>query len=185
VRRGPETPHPGPDDLALTPTGLRFRGRRFPCAIGRGGIRRAKREGDGATPAGIHRIVACLYRPDRLPRAAVPDWAVPLRPFDLWCDDPAHPAYNQLVRAPFPASAERLVRPDPLYDLILTTDWNWPVAHPGRGSAIFIHVWRKPGHPTAGCVALARDDLLWIARRITCESRLFVPASSGRKYPGG
>jgi L,D-peptidoglycan transpeptidase YkuD (ErfK/YbiS/YcfS/YnhG family) len=185
VSRGPETPHPGPDDLALTPTGLRFRGRHFPCAIGRGGIRRAKREGDGATPAGIHRIVACLYRPDRLPRAAVPDWAVPLRPFDLWCDDPAHPAYNQLVRAPFPASAERLVRPDPLYDLILTTDWNWPVAHPGRGSAIFIHVWRKPGHPTAGCVALARDDLLWIARRITCESRLFVPASSGRKYPGG
>jgi L,D-peptidoglycan transpeptidase YkuD (ErfK/YbiS/YcfS/YnhG family) len=185
VRRGPETPHPGPDDLALTPTGLRFRGRHFPCAIGRAGIRRAKREGDGATPAGIHRIVACLYRPDRLPRAAVPDWAVPLRPFDLWCDDPAHPAYNQLVRAPFPASAERLVRPDPLYDLILTTDWNWPVAHPGRGSAIFIHVWRKPGHPTAGCVALARDDLLWIARRITCESRLFVPASSGRKYPGG
>lgn len=179
MRRGPETPRPGPNDLALTPTGLRFAGRRFPCTIGRGGIRRAKREGDGATPAGVHRIVACLYRPDRIAPGDLPDWAVPIRPRDLWCDDPAHPEYNQLVRAPFPASAEPLARPDPLYDLVLTTDWNWPVAQPGRGSAIFLHAWRKPGYPTAGCVALSRRDLLWIARRLTYESRLFVPASSG------
>lgn len=185
MSRAPEPARPGPADLALTPTGLRFAGRLFPCTIGRGGIRRAKREGDGATPAGVHRIVACLYRPDRLARSAVPDWAVPIGPRDRWCDDPAHPAYNHLVRAPFAASAERLARPDPLYDLVLTTDWNWPVAHPGRGSAIFLHAWRKPGHPTAGCVALAPHDLRWIARRITYETRLFVPASSGRKYPGG
>lgn len=179
MSRAPEPARPGPADLALTPTGLRFAGRLFPCTIGRGGIRRAKREGDGATPAGVHRIVACLYRPDRLARSAVPDWAVPIGPRDRWCDDPAHPAYNHLVRAPFAASAERLARPDPLYDLVLTTDWNWPVAHPGRGSAIFLHAWRKPGHPTAGCVALAPHDLRWIANRITYESRLFIQASSG------
>ncbi|HBK15781.1 MAG TPA: hypothetical protein DDZ54_09220, partial [Erythrobacter sp.] len=51
-----------PNDLVLTPTGLRFGGRRYPCTIGRGGISGAKREGDGATPAGIHRIVGMLYR---------------------------------------------------------------------------------------------------------------------------
>ena len=172
--RGPETPRPGPRDLVLTPLGLRFMGRRFPCAIGRGGIRHAKREGDGATPAGCHRIVALLYRPDRIPRAALPRWALPLTPRDHWCDDPGHNDYNQLVTAPHPASTEALRRADPLYDLILTTNWNWPLAHPGRGSAIFIHTWRRPRYPTAGCVALARSDLLWIARRVTYETRLFA-----------
>jgi len=74
-----------PDDLVLTPTGVRFRGRRYPCTIGRGGLRAAKREGDGATPLGEHRIVGMLYRPDRMPRPA--PWAVPIRPGDLWSDD--------------------------------------------------------------------------------------------------
>jgi L,D-peptidoglycan transpeptidase YkuD (ErfK/YbiS/YcfS/YnhG family) len=166
--------------MVVTPLGLRFGGRRFACALGRGGIRRAKREGDGATPAGVHRIVGALFRPGRIARAALPDWALPIRPRDLWCDAPGHRDYNKLVRAPFPASAESLRRADPLYDLILITDWNWPVAHAGRGSAIFLHVWRKPRHPTAGCVALARADLLWIARRLTYESRLFVPRFAAR-----
>lgn len=174
-----------PADLVLTPTGLRFAGRRLPCTIGRHGITGTKAEGDGATPTGTHRITGLLYRPDRIARAALPRWAEPIGPRDRWCDDPAHPDYNHRVRAPFAASAERLARPDPLYDLILTTDWNWPRATPGRGSAIFIHTWRRPGAPTAGCVALARADLLWLIRRLRPGSRLVIAASSCRKYPGG
>ncbi len=159
-------------DLALTPRGLRFAGRVFPCSIGRGGLGAAKREGDGATPRGSHRIVACLYRPDRM---APPNrWAAPILPRDLWCDDPAHPAYNQLVRAPFRASHEALRRPDPLYDLVLLTDWNWPRARPGAGSAIFLHRWRKPRHPTEGCIALEAGHLRWIAARIGPGTRLLV-----------
>lgn len=156
--------------------GLRFAGRLWPCTIGRGGIARHKREGDGCTPAGRHRIVGMLYRPDRIARTALPDWAVPIRPYDLWCDDADHEDYNQMVAAPFPASAERLRRPDPMYDLVLVTDWNWPEAQPGRGSAIFLHAWRRPGHPTAGCVALSRSDLIQIARRLRPETRLVVRA---------
>ena len=45
---------------------------------------------------------------------------------------------------------------------MLTTDWNWPLAVPSAGSAIFIHTWRRPGAPTAGCLALSRADLLWL-----------------------
>jgi L,D-peptidoglycan transpeptidase YkuD (ErfK/YbiS/YcfS/YnhG family) len=161
-----------PDDLVLTPRGLRFRGRYFPCSIGRGGLQTAKREGDGATPRGSHRIVGCLYRPDRIARPC--DWAVPLRPGDLWSDDPAHEDYNLMVRAPYPHSHERLRRADPLYDLVLITDWNWPRATRGAGSAIFIHQWRKPGHPTEGCIALRRDHLLWITARIQYRTRLHV-----------
>ena len=159
-------------DLILTPTGLRFRNRRFPCSIGRGGLRTDKREGDGATPVGTHRIVGMLYRPDRMQPPT--NWAVPITPGDLWSDDVQDEAYNQMVRAPYPHSHEMLRRADPLYDLVLVTDWNWPYAVKGRGSCIFVHQWRRPGYPTEGCVAFRRDHLQWIAQRLTPQSRLIV-----------
>ncbi len=167
-----------PGDLLLTPQGLWLNGRTLPCAIGRGGVSTAKREGDGATPAGIHRIAGMLYRPDRLPCPA--PWARAILPGDLWCDAPDHADYNHHVRAPFDASHEDLRRADPLYDLILLTDWNWPKSLPGAGSAIFLHQWRRPGYPTAGCIAMSRRDLLWLARQITADARLIVPAEMPR-----
>jgi L,D-peptidoglycan transpeptidase YkuD (ErfK/YbiS/YcfS/YnhG family) len=151
--------------LRLTSRGLWAFGRYLPCSIGRSGITKDKREGDWATPAGVHRIVGCLYRPDRLVRPNA--WAVPIRPGDLWSDDVADKHYNHLVRAPHGFSHEMMRRPDPLYDVVLVLDWNWPDAVPGKGSAIFIHQLRRPGYPTAGCIALKRYDLLWLARRVT------------------
>ncbi|MEJ2518266.1 MAG: L,D-transpeptidase family protein [Methyloceanibacter sp.] len=162
-----------PHDMVLTPRGVRFRGRVYPCAIGRGGISKDKREGDGATPVGVHRIVGMLYRPDRMARPA--DWAVPIRPGDLWSDDPTDKDYNLMVRAPYAPSHEVLRRGDPLYDLILITDWNWPRAEAGRGSCIFLHRWRRTGYPTAGCVAFRPDHLRQIAAQITYDTRLIVP----------
>ncbi len=158
--------------MVLTPMGLRILGRVFPCSIGRGGILAKKREGDGATPVGVHRIVGMLYRPDRMERPA--DWALPIRPGDLWSDDPEDPDYNLMVRHPHGYGHERLARADRLYDLVILTDWNWPHAEPGRGSAIFIHRWRKPGHPTEGCIGLRARDLRWIAPRIRHQTRLVV-----------
>lgn len=166
--------------------GLRFAGRLFACSRGRGGVvaAAAKREGDGATPAGWHRILGCLYRPDRLAPRDVPGWARPIGPRDLWSDDPADPAYNTPVRAPHRFSHEALRRADPLYDLILVTDWNMTPAIAGRGSAIFLHSWRRPLYPTAGCIALDRADLLWIAARLTPGARLFVPLTNFRRSFG-
>ncbi|EBA08176.1 L,D-transpeptidase family protein [Sagittula stellata] len=161
------------NDLVLTRQGLRFAGNLWPCSIGRGGVRVDKREGDGATPSGKHDIVGLLYRPDRIARPA--PWAVPIRPGDLWSDDPRHEDYNLMVRAPYPWSHERLRRGDRLYDLVLLTDWNWPWAEKGRGSAIFLHRWRRQGFPTEGCVAFRPDHLLSIAKRIRIGTRLIVP----------
>jgi L,D-peptidoglycan transpeptidase YkuD (ErfK/YbiS/YcfS/YnhG family) len=161
-----------PDDLVLTPRGVRFQGQLYPCTIGKTGITRNKREGDKATPAGIHRIVGMLYRPDRIP-APVP-WAMPIGPRDLWSDDGTQGDYNSLVQAPYPHSHEVLRRADPLYDLVILTDWNWPNAVAGRGSAIFIHQQRRPGYPTEGCVAFSRAHLHQIAVRLTRHSRLIV-----------
>ncbi|WP_289080968.1 L,D-transpeptidase family protein [uncultured Sulfitobacter sp.] len=161
-----------PDDLVLTPRGVRFQGQLYPCTIGKTGITRNKREGDKATPAGIHRIVGMLYRPDRIP-TPVP-WAMPIGPRDLWSDDGTQGDYNSLVQAPYPHSHEVLRRADPLYDLVILTDWNWPDAVAGRGSAIFIHQQRRPGYPTEGCVAFSRAHLHQIAVRLTRYSRLIV-----------
>lgn len=136
-------------------------GRFWPCSIGKGGISDSKREGDGATPVGPLTVTGCLYRPDRVLKPA--PWAVPIRLGDLWGDDPGDPSYNHFARAPLSANHERLTRPDPLYDIVLTTDWNWPDAVPGFGSAIFIHRWRKPRHPTEGCVAFSARDITELA----------------------
>jgi L,D-peptidoglycan transpeptidase YkuD (ErfK/YbiS/YcfS/YnhG family) len=164
--------------MVLTRRGLRFMGRVWPCTVGRSRVTEDKREGDGATPVGVHRIVGLLYRPDRMAKPV--DWAVPIRPRDLWSDDPEDEDYNLMVRAPYPGSHERLRRGDRLYDLVILTDWNWPRAERGRGSAIFLHRWRAPGVPTAGCIAFSPGDLLRIARLIRYETRLIVPKGLAR-----
>lgn len=161
--------------LILTSRGLRHGARVYPCTIGKGGLvpAAAKREGDGATPMAVLRLVMTLYRPDRMARPA--PWARAIRPGDLWSDAPEDPAYNKLVRAPYAPSCEALRRSDPLYDLIMVTDWNWPRAVPGRGSCIFIHQWRRPGYPTEGCVALRRGDLHELAARLRPGTELIIP----------
>jgi L,D-peptidoglycan transpeptidase YkuD (ErfK/YbiS/YcfS/YnhG family) len=159
-------------DLVLTPRGVRFMGRLFPCSIGRGGLTSDKHEGDGATPRGNHSIKTLLYRPDRM--RAPTRQARPVLPGDLWSDASEDAAYNHPVRAPYEHSHEALRRADPLYDLVLITGWNYPCATPGRGSAIFIHQWRRPGFPTEGCVAFRRDHLLWIAQHLRPGARLIV-----------
>nr|WP_217430376.1 L,D-transpeptidase family protein [Sulfitobacter algicola] len=158
--------------MVLTRRGVRFWNRYFPATIGRTGKTSNKAEGDGATPVGVHRIVGLLYRPDRMSKPT--DWAVPIRPRDLWSDDVNDDDYNLMVRAPHGFSHENLRRADPLYDIVLITDWNWPRAQKGKGSAIFLHQWRRPGYSTEGCVAFRPDHLNWIIQRITYQTRLIV-----------
>ena len=133
--------------------------RTYRAAIGRGGARVEKREGDGATPAGLLPLRRVLYRADRvaIPRAALP--REPVGPADGWCDDPGHADYNRMVALPHPARCEALWRDDSVYDLIGVLGWNDAPVLRGRGSAIFLHVARPDFAPTDGCVALAEADL--------------------------
>jgi L,D-peptidoglycan transpeptidase YkuD (ErfK/YbiS/YcfS/YnhG family) len=160
-------------DGLWTLTGADGRARR--CAVGRGGLRRAKREGDGATPVGAWPLRRLLYRPDRI---APPDAALPARalgPEDGWCDDPADPRYNTPIALPDPAGHERLWRADGLYDLIVILGHNDDPPVAGAGSAIFLHVARPDYGPTEGCVALALDDLRAVLKGAGPASRLVVP----------
>jgi L,D-peptidoglycan transpeptidase YkuD (ErfK/YbiS/YcfS/YnhG family) len=145
-----------------------------PCALGRGGIVRRKREGDGGTPAGRWRLVEVRYRGDRVrrPRTALP--ARPLRREEGWCDEPRDRNYNRPVSHPYPASAERLWRDDGLYDLCVVLDYNRRPRVRGRGSAIFLHVARPGWAPTEGCVALTAADLARLLPRLRRRSWLQV-----------
>jgi L,D-peptidoglycan transpeptidase YkuD (ErfK/YbiS/YcfS/YnhG family) len=142
-------------------------GRRVRCALGPAGVvdGAVKREGDGASPAGVWPLRRVLYRADRraAPVTALP--VQPLSPDDGWCDDPADAAYNTQVRLPYPAAAEALWRDDHVYDLILVIGHNDAPVVAGAGSAIFAHLARPDFAPTQGCVALAAADLEDLLRR--------------------
>ncbi|WP_375194572.1 L,D-transpeptidase [Sphingobium sp.] len=132
----------------------------MPCTFGRGGICAAedKREGDGCTPRGLWPIRGVLLRPGKVNPAGIRlPWRW-VREGDGWSDDPADPAYNRPVALPRPFSAENLLRDDDAYDVIVVLGHNDAPPVPGQGSAIFVHL--SEGRPTAGCVAVERDDML-------------------------
>jgi L,D-peptidoglycan transpeptidase YkuD (ErfK/YbiS/YcfS/YnhG family) len=134
-------------------------GRVWRCALGAGGVRTDKQEGDSATPAGLLPLRRVFFRADRgpPPKAAVP--REPLAADDGWCDDPGHADYNTRVVLPHAGRHERLWRDDGLYDIVGVLGWNDAPVVRGRGSAIFLHVARPDLAPTEGCVALAAADL--------------------------
>jgi L,D-peptidoglycan transpeptidase YkuD (ErfK/YbiS/YcfS/YnhG family) len=149
---------------------------RFPCALGRRGRRVGKREGDGATPSGLWRLVAVRYRADR---ARPPLTGLPVRPIragDGWCDAIGDRNYNRPVRMPYRASAEEMRRADGLYDVVVILDYNLRPRMQGRGSAIFMHHAREGWLPTAGCIALRPRDLRLLLARVGPRCRVHVPA---------
>lgn len=143
-------------------------------ALGRNGIRHDKREGDGATPAGVWHPVEVRWRADRdkRPMTALPVRATRQR--DGWCDDPANPLYNRPVRLPFAASHEEMWRKDHLYDLVVVLDHNTRPRKARGGSAVFLHLAREGFKPTAGCIAFRRADFRRLLARLSPRSRLIV-----------
>ncbi len=161
---------------------LTGRGLATACALGRGGVQRSKREGDGVTPAGLWPVRSLRYRPGRVGLPAGAMRASPIGPRDGWCDDPGHPAYNRPVRLPLAASAERLLRADGLYDMVVELGYNDAPPRPGAGSAIFLHVARPGLRPTAGCIAVPRPVLRRILARMRPGDLILV--QSGRPSAG-
>ncbi|MEO0497763.1 MAG: L,D-transpeptidase family protein [Pseudomonadota bacterium] len=136
---------------------IRWGNRVWPCRLGKAGLTSRKREGDRATPQGVVSVVDGYVRSDRSRRRQLKGKKLRhISQLQGWCDDPHHPAYNLPVQLPFPASHEKLLRKDRLYDVVLVLDWNMPPSRSrGAGSAIFVHI--APEHPqsgTHGCIAL-------------------------------
>lgn len=145
-----------------------------PCSLGRSGTRRAKREGDGATPLGRFRVLGCFYRQDKglRPRTKLPLAAI--RPSDGWCDDPRDRRYNQPVPLPYPAGHERMWRDDHLYDVVVDIGCNRGPVVRGRGSAIFLHLAQPGFAPTEGCVAVSAAVMRRLLEHIGPQTRIEI-----------
>jgi L,D-peptidoglycan transpeptidase YkuD (ErfK/YbiS/YcfS/YnhG family) len=153
----------------LTGSGLSI-----PVALGRGGIRANKREGDGGTPYGIFHPRQLWWRADRHPR---PRTHLPLRAItsvDAWCEDPNDRHYNRPIHLAHGSAGDHLRRNDHLYDFIIEIDHNTRprVAH--RGSAVFLHLARDNFGPTAGCVAMRPQAMLQLLQRLGPRTRIII-----------
>lgn len=153
---------------------LEFDGLMIPVALGRGGIKANKREGDGATPRGAFAPRRLWWRTDRhrRPRTFLP--VRPIGPEDAWCEDPDHRRYNQPVRLDRGHAGDRLCRDDHLYDFVIEIDHNTRPRVSGRGSAVFLHLARENFSPTAGCVAMAKPAMLRLLARIGPATRIVI-----------
>jgi L,D-peptidoglycan transpeptidase YkuD (ErfK/YbiS/YcfS/YnhG family) len=145
-----------------------------PVALGRGGIRANKREGDGGTPRGAFRPRRLWWRADRMTRPVTHLPVRRIRGDDGWCEDPRDRHYNQPIRLKPDHPGDRLKRADHLYDLIIELDHNTRPRITGRGSAVFVHVARPGFAPTAGCVALKADTLRRLIARIGPRTRIVI-----------
>ena len=116
-------------------------------------------EGDPTTPTGVYSIGATMYGIDPCP--GVRYRYHQLVPDDYWDENPDSPTYHTFVHGTNPgAGSEALWQVAPQYNYFAVVNYNIPAvpANPPRGSAIFLHVINTGG--TAGCVALARANLV-------------------------
>jgi L,D-peptidoglycan transpeptidase YkuD (ErfK/YbiS/YcfS/YnhG family) len=148
--------------------------RAIPVALGRGGIRANKHEGDGGTPRGAFRPRRLWWRADRHPRPRTFLAVRPIREDDAWCEDPADRHYNQPVRIGREHPGDRLKRADHLYDFIVEIDHNTRPRIAGRGSAVFLHLARTNFAPTAGCVSMTRSAMVRLLQRLGPRTRIVI-----------
>lgn len=154
---------------------LLWRDKEYKCALGKGGVREDKKEGDGATPVGCFPVREIYYRADRLekPITILSD-VRELKEADGWCDGVEDENYNKFVLLPYGASSENLWRNDHIYDVIVVLGYNDDPIIKGKGSAVFMHVARENYSPTAGCIALSLPDLLAILSTIIPDTNVCV-----------
>ncbi len=129
--------------------------------VGRNGVKRDRREGDGTTPLGEVEITGA-FGSSSSPRVQIPYDRVARG--DCWISNAADVAYNTLTkRTPCATPNEDLYRIATAgpYEFALTTSYNTSPVVPGKGSAIFIHVHSRDAagrtKPTSGCVSVARS----------------------------
>ena len=149
-------------------------GRTVPVALGRGGVKANKREGDGGTPKGTFRPRRLWWRADRHPRPLTFLPVRAIRPEDAWCEDPSSRHYNQPMRLDREQSGDRLRRDDHLYDFIVEIDHNSSPRIAGRGSAVFLHLARENFGPTAGCISMTKANMLQLLARLGPETKIVI-----------
>ena len=144
------------------------------CSIGKRGIRIKKKEGDLITPKGKFRIKYILYRRDRISKFRAKIRKIAIKKNMGWCDDPNSKKYNKLVKLPCNYKAEKLYKKNNTYDILLVLNYNMSPIKKNKGSAIFIHIAKRNYAPTAGCVAINKNDMKKIIKKISKRTLVFI-----------
>ena len=151
-----------PFDVVVGKEGLAWDGELREIA-GEGPI---KREGDGKAPAGMFPLLHAMGFAAK-PPAGVFFRYEQIQP-DMHCvDDAGSVYYNRIVSRSTLGrttgerwkSSEQLAEMVEEYRWLIVVDYNRQAPKPGAGSCIFLHVWRSPEKGTAGCTAMAEQDL--------------------------
>ena len=149
---------------------LTFNQYKVKCAVGKRGIGNKTKEGDLITPKGQYKIKFILYRKDRVKKIQTKFKKIVIKKNMGWCDDPKSKEYNKLIKTPFNFCYEKLFKIKKIYDIIIVLNYNMNPIKKNKGSAIFIHVATKNYKKTEGCVAIKKNDLLKLLKKIKLKS---------------
>jgi L,D-peptidoglycan transpeptidase YkuD (ErfK/YbiS/YcfS/YnhG family) len=153
---------------------LKYKKKKFKCALGKAGLGEKKIEGDKITPIGSYKIVRIYCRTDRIKKINSKFKIFIIKKDMGWCDDPKSNNYNRLIKLPTKFSHEKLYRKDNIYDLILVLNFNLHPTIKNKGSAIFIHIAKKNYNPTAGCIALKKEHLIELIKKINKKTKVII-----------
>jgi L,D-peptidoglycan transpeptidase YkuD (ErfK/YbiS/YcfS/YnhG family) len=123
-----------------------------------------KAEGDRKSPAGVFALARAFGTADGLPQAARGFPYLQSQASTYCVEDVRSKYYNQIIDSrDVPRSSwekwSELRRSDGLFDWGVIVAHNAPDTRKAAGSCVFLHVWRGPRVPTAGCTALPREQI--------------------------
>ena len=146
----------------------------FKCCIGKNGITKRKKEGDYKTPSGIFGIEKLYFRKDKIKKPKTSIGTIEINQNMGWCDDVNYPKkYNRQIKINKNIKHEKLLRKDDKYDLLIPIGYNRKNPKVGLGSCIFIHL-TKDYKPTAGCIALKKNDFLIMLKLIKENTKIKI-----------
>jgi len=153
---------------------LKYKNLKFRCALGSAGVKKKTKEGDNITPKGIFKIIKIYYRPDKIKKIITLIKTIKIKKNMGWCDDPKSRFYNKQIKLPSKLGHEKLYRSDNLYDLIAVLNYNTKPIIKNKGSAIFIHIAKKNFSKTKGCIAVKKEDLIYLLSKIKRNSQVKI-----------
>jgi L,D-peptidoglycan transpeptidase YkuD (ErfK/YbiS/YcfS/YnhG family) len=146
----------------------------FPVVVGKNGLgwsvdapikadaQPHKVEGDGRAPAGIFDLTSAFGSSEKpayvkLPYTRLEEWTECV-------DDTKSNHYNKIVNRMQVGnfdwnSSERMLAVGEQYDLGVFVGHNSNPPQKGKGSCIFLHIWKTDSTGTAGCTAMTRENI--------------------------
>lgn len=177
-------------------------GKSFPVVVGKNGMAWSdglnnlpsdtgrllmKIEGDGKSPAGIFALSAAFGTIEKSDKIIIP--YTKLEEFTECVDDVKSRHYNRIVNRMQVGvfdwkSSEKMLEIVPQYDLGVFVEHN-AEKQSGAGSCIFLHIWKDAETGTAGCTAMARENVETVLYRLDAKKNpvlIQLPAEDYKKF---